>query len=224
MVMDSFFRLSVGKKIIMSLSGLFLIIFLLVHLSINFLTVLDSSGDLFNKAAEFMESNSVIFVTRFVLAAGFLFHILYGTWLTIDNKKLRPVPYAVSSKTNISWSSQNMWITGFIIFGFLILHLYNYFYKFTFTNLIESGQITKFDLVTGLFHYSNWPYTLIYLVWFIILGLHLNHALYSAFQTIGLSNQKWLVRLKYASSIYAIIITVGFSTISLYFFIKSFLE
>lgn len=222
--MANFFNSSVGKKIFMSISGLFLILFLLVHLSINFLTVLDSTGQLFNKVAEFMETNPLIFVTRFVLAAGFLLHILYGSWLTLQNRKTRPIQYAVSSKTDVSWSSQNMWITGAVIFGFLVIHLYNYFYKFTFTDLIESGQITKFELVTGLFHFSNWAYTIIYVVWFIVLGLHLNHALYSAFHTIGLSNQKWLVRLKWASSIYAFIITVGFSTISLYFFIKSLLN
>ncbi len=222
--MSSFLNSSVGKKILMSLSGLFLIIFLLVHFSINFLAVLDSSGTLFNKAAEFMESNPIIFVTRFVLAGGFLLHIIYGSWLTLQNRKTRPIPYAVSTKTDTSWSSQNMWITGFAIFGFLLIHLYNYFYKFSFTDLIESGQITKFEIVTGLFHYNNWIYTFIYLLWFIILGLHLNHALYSSFQTIGLNNQKWLKRLKLLSSIYAIFITVGFSTISLYFFIKSILN
>lgn len=222
--MANFFNSSVGKKVIMSLSGLFLILFLLVHLSINFLTVIDPSGKLFNQASKFMETNPFIFVMQFVLAAGFLFHIFYGTWLTLQNRKTRPVPYAVSTKSDVSWSSQNMWITGALIFGFLVLHLYNYFYKLKFTDLVESGQITEFDLVTGLFHVNNWIYTLLYVSWFIILGLHLNHALQSAFQTIGMNNQKWLNRLKWLSSIYAIFITIGFSTISLYFFIKSILN
>ncbi len=73
---------SVGKKIIMSVSGLFLILFLLVHVSLNLLTIIDPSGNLFNEASEFMETNPFIFVMQFVLAAGFLLHILYGTWLT----------------------------------------------------------------------------------------------------------------------------------------------
>ncbi len=215
---------SVGKKIIMSVSGLFLILFLLVHVSLNLLTIIDPSGNLFNEASEFMETNPFIFVMQFVLAAGFLLHILYGTWLTWQNKKTRPVPYAVSQKTDVSWSSQNMWITGAVIFGFLLLHLYNYFYKLKFTDLIESGQMTEFELVKSLFHVNNWPYTLLYLIWFIVLGLHLNHSLYSGFQTIGLSNQKWLNRLKWFSSIYALIIVIGFSSITLYFFIESLLN
>ncbi len=215
---------SVGKKIIMSLSGLFLILFLILHLSLNLLTIVDPSGALFIKASKFMESNPVIFIMQFVLAAGFLLHITYGTWLTWQNRKTRPIPYSVSQKTDVSWSSQNMWITGAVIFGFLLLHLYNYFYKLKFTDLIESGQITEFELVISIFHVNNWPYTLLYLSWFIVLGLHLNHSLYSGFQTIGLSNQKWLNRLKWISSLYAIFITVGFSSITLYFFIKSLLN
>jgi len=131
------------------------------------------------------------------------------------------VPYAVSTKTDVSWSSQNMWVTGALVLGFLILHLYNYFYKLQFTDLIESGQMTKYDLVKSIFQAENWPYSVLYITWFIILALHLNHSLQSGFQTMGLNNQKWISRLKWISSIYAIIIAVGFSSITLYFFIQS---
>jgi len=222
--MSSFLNTSVGKKMIMSISGLFLIVFLIVHLSLNFLTVLDNTGELFNKAAMFMETNFLVSIMEYVLALGFIVHIFYGTLLTIKNQKTRPIPYAVSTKTDISWSSKNMWITGALILGFLLLHLYNYFYKFKFTDIIESGQMTKYDLVIGLFSYSNWIYTLLYITWFIILGLHLNHSFQSAFQTIGLNNQKWLKRLKFISTLYAIFISSGFSFIALYFFIKSLLN
>lgn len=219
--MANFFNSSVGKKIIMSLSGLFLIVFLLVHLSINLLAVFDSSGEAFLKAAAFMEENPLIKIMQFVLAAGFILHIFYGTWLTYLNRKKRREPYAIKSKTDVSWSSQNMWITGALVFGFLILHLYNYFYKIEFTDLIESGQMTKFDLVKSIFNIDNWFYCVLYIAWFIILALHLNHALQSGFQTIGLNNQKWLKRLRWISSLYALLIAIGFSTITIYFFIQS---
>jgi succinate dehydrogenase / fumarate reductase cytochrome b subunit len=219
--MAKFFNSSVGKKMIMSLSGLFLIVFLVVHLSINLLAVFDPSGEAFLKAAEFMEENPLIKIMQFVLAAGFILHIFYGTWLTYQNRKTRPVPYAVSAKTDVSWSSQNMWVTGALVLGFLTLHLYNYFYKIEFTDLIESGKMTKFDLLKSIFNKENWPYSVLYLSWFILLALHLNHSLQSGFQTIGLNNQKWIKRLKWISSIYALIIAIGFSTITIYFFVQS---
>ena len=219
--MAKFFNTSVGKKMIMSLSGLFLIVFLLVHLTANLTAVFDSSGETFTRVANFMEENILIKIMQYVLAAGFILHIFYGTWLTYQNRKKRPVPYAVSTKTDVSWSSQNMWVTGALVLGFLILHLYNYFYKLQFTDLIESGQMTKYDLVKSIFQVENWPYSVLYITWFIILALHLNHSLQSGFQTMGLNNQKWISRLKWISSIYAIIIAVGFSSITLYFFIQS---
>lgn len=219
--MAKFFNSSIGRKIIMSLSGLFLIVFLIVHLSINLLAVFDSSGEAFLKAAAFMEENPLIKIMQFVLAAGFILHIFYGTWLTYLNRKTRPEPYAISTKSDVSWSSQNMWVTGALVFGFLILHLYNYFYKIEFTDLIESGKMTKFDLLKSIFNIEHWFYSVLYISWFILLALHLNHALQSGFQTIGLNNQKWLKRLKWISSLYALLIAIGFSTITLYFFIQS---
>jgi succinate dehydrogenase / fumarate reductase cytochrome b subunit len=161
---------------------------------------------------------------QYILAAGFVIHIFYGTWLTWKNQKTRPVSYAVSSKTDVSWSSQNMWITGAMVLGFLVLHLYNYFYQIKFTDLIDSGQMNEYELVKNLFSISNWPFSVLYISWFILLALHLNHSLQSGFQTIGINNQKWIIRLKWVSSIYAIIIAVGFSSITIYFLIQSLIN
>lgn len=212
-----FLSSSVGKKILVSVSGLFLALFLLLHLTLNFLTVIDDSGQLFITACEFMENNFFIKIMEYVLAAGFIIHIFYTTYLTWKNRSTRPVNYAVSTKTEISWSSQNMWITGFVIFGFLILHLYNYWYKFKFDESLESDPVEKYYLVVQLFH--QWYYTLFYIIWFIALGLHLNHSIQSGFQTLGLNNQKWLSKLKFIGSLYAIIIAVGFGIISIYHYL-----
>ncbi len=222
--MANFFCTSIGKKIIMSVTGLFLVLFLMLHLSLNLLTVIDSSGDLFNIVCKFMAENPLIYIMQYVLAAGFIIHIIYGSWLTWQNQKKRPVSYAVSTKTDVTWSSQNMWITGALILGLLVLHLYNYFYKIKFTDLIDSGQMTEFDLVKSLFTVSNWPFSMLYVLWFIILGLHLNHSFQSGFQTLGLNNQNWIKRLKWIGSIFAIIVAVGFSSITIFFFLQSWIN
>lgn len=219
--MSNFLNTSVGKKIIMSLSGLFLILFLLLHLTLNLLAVFDTTGQTYIAASQFMEHNAIIYIMQYVLAAGFIIHIVYGTWLTYENRKTRPISYAVPNKTDVTWSSQNMWVTGALVFGFLVLHLFNFLYKIKLTDLIESGQLTEYDLLKLTFSINNWLYSILYIAWFIILGLHLNHAFQSAFQTIGLNNKKWLKRLQWIGSIYAVIITVGFSSITIYFFIQS---
>ncbi|MCX7954181.1 MAG: succinate dehydrogenase cytochrome b subunit [Bacteroidales bacterium] len=212
-----FLNSSVGKKIVVSVSGLFLALFLVVHLFLNFLTVVDDSGDAFVEACNFMERNFIIKIMEYVLAAGFIFHIFYTTYLTWKNRSTRTTNYHVSQKTEVSWSSQNMWISGFVILGFLILHLYNYWYKFKFDESLEVEPIGKFYLVVQLFH--QWYYTLFYIIWFIALGLHLNHSIQSGLHTLGLTNQKWIDRLNLISSLYAIFITVGFSIISLYHYL-----
>jgi succinate dehydrogenase / fumarate reductase, cytochrome b subunit len=216
-----FFCSSIGKKIIVSLTGLFLVVFLLVHLSINLLTLV-GDGYFFNIAAHFMATNVVIKVFEIILASGFLIHIIYTSYLTLKNQFTRPVKYSVVNQSEASsWSSRNMYITGGMVLTFIVIHLINYYYKIKFTDLIESKQMTEFQLVTGIFQPDHWYYVLIYLAGFILLGLHLNHSFQSGFQTLGLNNNKWIPRLKMIGSIYAIIIIVGFSIIPLYFFITA---
>jgi succinate dehydrogenase / fumarate reductase cytochrome b subunit len=217
--MNGFLSSSVGKKVLMSVSGLFLIVFLLVHLFINLLTLV--SADVFNAAAHFMGSNPAMKIMEIALAAGFVIHMSMGAFLTFKNQMARPVKYAVSTKSEATWASKNMFITGGVILLFLVLHLMNYFYKIKFTDLIESGQMTEYQLVVGLFNVSNWYYVATYVLWFILLGLHLSHAFQSAFQTIGLNNKTWENRLIVIGNIYALVISIGFSIIPIYFFISS---
>lgn len=221
--MNGFISSSIGKKVIMSVTGLFLILFLCLHLFINILTIVDSDGETFNAVAHFMGTNKIMFVMQFVLAAGFIIHIFYATFLTMKNRAARPVKYEVSSNSDTSWSSQNMYLTGFTIFAFLVLHIINYFYKLKFTDLIESGQMSEYELVTSIFVSQYWYYGVIYVIAFILLGLHLNHSFQSSFQTLGLNNSNWFPRLKFIGTLYAIIIAVGFSIIPIYFLMKSLL-
>ena len=118
--MSGFFKSSIGKKLIMSLSGLFLISFLLVHLCLNLLLLI-GNGEVFNTASHFMATNPAIKIFEYVLAAGFIFHIFYASYLTLTNQQARPVKYStIHREKTTSWSSRNMFIIGSVILLFLI--------------------------------------------------------------------------------------------------------
>ncbi len=216
--MSGFLNSSIGKKLIMSLSGLFLVVFLLVHLTLNLM--LFFGDEVYNAAAGFMGTNIFMKILEPVLAAGFLIHILYSLILYFQNLKARPVRYKViNPKGTSTWSSRNMVFLGVMVFAFIVVHLINYFYKIKFTELIENGEMTEYTLVVNLFTSKYWYFVLIYVVGVIALGLHLNHAFQSAFQTLGLNNKHWAKRWKVIGTLYSLVIAIGFSIIPIYFLI-----
>lgn len=224
--MSHFLTSSIGKKVIMSLSGLFLIAFLFVHLAINLLIIFDDSGDLFNQGAHFMATNPLIKIVEPILALGFVIHITWATVLTLQNRKARPMGYAKSKQSgNSGWASRNMFIIGGLVLIFLGIHLYNFWWNIKFPEFGTALQHTTVDgvkmentylLVTQLFK-SSIPYCLLYILGGIFLGLHLTHGFWSAFQSIGFSNDIWRKRLEYLAYFFAAIFGVGFSIIPLYF-------
>ena len=198
-------------------------LFLIVHLTINSL-LLFGDGTLFNQAANFMSSNPVMKVIEPILALGFILHIIYAAYITLKNMKARPKGYKVTTKTKASWASKNMFVLGTLIFIFLVIHLANFFWKVKFgtieTIMVEGKELhDMYALVAGLFK-GWWWYDVIYIVGVIFLFLHLTHGFWSAFQTIGWDNEKWMPRLKVIGYIYSIIICGGFAFIPLYFLIK----
>jgi succinate dehydrogenase / fumarate reductase, cytochrome b subunit len=223
--MNWIFSSSIGRKLIMSISGLFLMMFLLVHLTVN-LMLLVGNGEAFNRAANFMGTNPAIKVIEPILALGFIIHIIYASIITLLNRRTRPIGYASSSSNGVTtWASKNMYILGGTIFIFLVIHISNFFWKLRFgevpTLSYDSGLTNMEDtysLVSGLF-ISYWWYDLIYVVGAIMLGLHLSHGFWSAFQTIGWNNKIWIKRLEVIAYIYALIMAIGFSIIPLYFLI-----
>ncbi|MGE0079046.1 MAG: succinate dehydrogenase cytochrome b subunit [Bacteroidales bacterium] len=221
--MIEIFNSSIGKKVIMSITGLFLMVFLLVHLTVN-LTLLIGNGEIFNRAAHFMATNPIIEIIEPILAAGFIFHIFYATYITLKNRRSRPVAYSKTSNNGVSsWSSKNMYILGGMIAIFLGIHLANFFWKIKFGEMptITYDGVAMDDayaLVAGLFM-KYWWYDLLYVLGGIFLGLHLSHGFWSAFQTIGWNGAKWIKRLEVIAYIYAIVIGVGFSLIPLFFLI-----
>lgn len=223
--MSNFLTSSIGKKIILSLSGLFLIAFLCVHLALNLLLIVDNSGELFNIGAHFMATNPIIKIMEPILAIGFILHIVLASILTLQNRSARPIKYDRRSQAgNCTWSSRNMYILGGLVLIFLCVHLWNFWWKIKFagdpllTEISVDGTAMEntYALVAGLFK-SSVIYCLLYILGGIFLGLHLTHGFWSAFQSIGFSNQIWRKRLECLAKIFAFIIAAGFSIIPLYF-------
>ncbi|MGV8133775.1 MAG: succinate dehydrogenase cytochrome b subunit [Mangrovibacterium sp.] len=225
--MSNFLTVAIGRKFIVSISGIFLMMFICVHLGVNLLLIFDDSGELFNQGANFMATNPFIKIMEPVLALGFLIHIIWSFYVSYKNYKARPVRYAQSNASySSSWASRNMLVLGALVLVFLVIHLMNFYYiiKFNYESMLstEIGGVAMHDtymLVSGLFK-SSILYNVIYILGGVLLGLHLSHGFWSSFHTLGFSNKIWMSRLQFLGQIFAILIAAGFSAIPLYFMIK----
>lgn len=224
--MSSFMNASIGRKVFMSITGLFLIVFLCVHLTLNLFLTLDDTGNLFNLAAHFMATNPMIKVMEPVLALGFIIHIIWSGWITLTNMKARPQSYESGDKL-LNWyaPAKNMFILGGMILVFLVLHIFNFYVKMKITGDIGEKEVDgvvmhdAYTLVSNLF--INYPlYDLIYVLGGILVGLHITHGFWSAFHTIGLNNSVWMSRLKFLATLVGIVLAAGFAFIPLYFLVK----
>ena len=132
--MSSFLSASLGRKVFMSVTGLFLILFLSLHLTLNLFLIFDDSGNLFNQAAHFMATNPMIKIMEPILALGFIIHIIWAAMLTWANMKARPQKYASGDQLLSWWApSKNMFILGSMILAFLVLHIFNFWVKIKIT-------------------------------------------------------------------------------------------
>jgi succinate dehydrogenase / fumarate reductase cytochrome b subunit len=211
---------SIGRKLIMSITGVFLVLFLLFHSCMNIVVII--SPEAYNAICAFLGANWYAVAGTSLLAAGFVIHILYALFLTYQNMRARGKErYAVTKKQKgVEWSSQNMFILGAIIFGFLALHMYNFWFKMQFAELtgIHTGMFEPSkgaEYVKDLF--SNWIYCALYIVWLIALWFHLTHGVWSALQSIGLNNKTWLPRVKCISNIVSTIVILMFMSIPVYY-------
>jgi len=213
--MANIFSSSIGKKLVMSLSGLFLMVFLLMHLSINFAAI--ASKEAYNVACHFMDTNIFIQIMVPVLVLGFFIHIVYAAVLTLHNMGARPTKYAVSNNAKASsWASRNMFVLGLIVLGFVAIHLSHFWAKMQMQHFI-GGEATDNPYLLVKTTLENPLWTAVYIVWFWALWFHLTHGFWSALQTIGFSNQKWIPRLKLAALAYATLVAIGFTFIALWF-------
>lgn len=229
--MANLFSSSIGKKLVMSLSGLFLILFLLIHLTINSFLILQGgalgfeTGELFNAGAHFMGTFPLIKVIEPILGAGFLIHIVYSLMLTVQNMKARGNQrYASGSKAKgVEWTSKQMLPLGIALVAFLVVHIANFWVKIKITGDVGHAEFPY--LGTGVVHgedayalvnaaFGNLLLVVCYVVGSLALAFHLSHGFWSAFQTIGWNNQIWLQRLKIIGNVIAWVIGLGFSVIA----------
>ncbi|MBC8343683.1 MAG: succinate dehydrogenase cytochrome b subunit [Bacteroidetes bacterium] len=215
----STFTSSIGKKLVMSLAGLFLIIFLLVHLGINLMVLLENNM-YFNKTAHFMGTNILIKIFEIVLFGGFIIHMIYALFLQIQNWLARPVRYKIENLTNqTSFFSKYMIHTSVVILVFLVIHLVDFYIKAKFigdvSDVVYNGKEYHdlAALVEAKFLLGG--AVIFYLIALLFLGFHLNHGFQSAFQTLGIDHKKYTPVIKFLGVIYSILVPLGYACIPL---------
>ncbi|MBQ8968487.1 MAG: succinate dehydrogenase/fumarate reductase cytochrome b subunit [Bacteroidaceae bacterium] len=211
---------SIGRKVIMSVTGLALVLFLTFHGSMNVVALF--SKDAYNMICELLGANWYAVVATLGLAALALLHIVYAFILTFQNKKARGTSqYAVTDKpAKVEWASQNMLVLGIIICLGLILHLYNFWWNMMFAELFPSihfdpAPADGFAKIVNTF--SNPCYVVLYVIWILAIWCHLTHGFWSAMQTLGWSGKTWLDRWKCIGLIYVTLVMLMFLVVVLAF-------
>ncbi len=216
---------TIGRKLVMSLTGLFLVTFLVVHASGNALMFKGDDGEAFNLYAQFMTTNPLIKMASYILYSGILLHVFYALYLSVYNKNARPVGYAVAhAEQNSTWKSRNMGILGTIVLIFLVIHLRSFWYEMKFGDvpLVNYAGVEVRDLYSVMeAAFSQWWYVLLYVLAMVGLSYHLAHGFWSAFQTLGLQHKKYSPLIKNAGYVFAIVVPLLFAAMPVYIYIKS---
>ena len=222
--MSNIFNSSIGKKLLMALVGLFLAIFLLVHLGINITLIIFDDPRIFNIAAHFMATNVIIKVFEIVLFGGILLHIIYGLLLQLLNWIARPIRYKVYNTAQTSFFSKFMIHTALVILVFLVIHLFDFYFKAKFGH----GHVAEVTYNGKLYHdlgtmviekFQILWVDIFYIACFIFLGFHLLHSFQSAFQTLGLNHKVYTPVIKLLGYIYTFIVVAGFTIIPIWIFL-----
>ncbi len=215
---------SIGRKVIMSVTGLFLVLFLIFHMSMNVVAIF--SSETYNDICNFLGANWYALAGTMVLAAGVVLHIVFAFLLSYRNYKARPIGYSTQkNQKEVEGASQNMLVLGIIVLMGLCMHLIHFWAKMQLQEIIGAtpdyeGQFTNgAELIRITF--SN-PYVcLAYIGWFIAIWFHLTHGIWSAFQSTGLNNKVWFPRLKMCANIFSTIIVLGFTAVVIAGYIHS---
>ena len=206
---------SVGRKVVMSITGLFLVLFVTFHALMNAVAVLSFGA--YDKICEFLGANWYAVLGTAVIAGGMVVHIIYAFWLTYQNRKARGGDrYAISKNwKSVSWASQNMLVLGVIVFCFLILHLVQFWAKMQVPELLgEHVMNGKYYL--GAVFSQVWVLP-VYLIGFAAIWFHLTNGFWSAFQTLGVANDKWICRWRAIACVWATVVFVLFAVEACYF-------
>ena len=219
------FKSSIGKKVIMAISGAFLIIFLTQHLLINLTSLIPDNGKIFNFISHFMGNNPVVqFVLQPVLIAGVVIHFTMGMYLEILNQRSRQSSYVVySGASGASWASRNMIISGLVILAFLVMHFYDFWvpemvYKYIDFNPLDEHRY--FHELQEKFYNGGLPKVILYCASFILLGLHLAHGFSSSMQSMGINGGP----VKTATKLFSILVPLGFIIIAVFHYVITLLN
>jgi succinate dehydrogenase / fumarate reductase cytochrome b subunit len=220
---------SVGKKVVMSLTGFALVFFILFHMSMNLTMLFSPEG--YNMICEFLGANWYALVATVGLAALVVIHFVYAFILNFDNYRARGKQrYAVTVKEKgVSWASKNMLVLGIIVILGLGLHLVHFWSNMQFQEIMGDHAVAVGETYVGvtdgatimMYTFSKWYNVALYLVWFVALWFHLTHGVWSMFQSLGFANDKWYPRLKCASNIVATLILLGFAVVAVACYIQS---
>ncbi len=210
----------------MSLSGVFLILFILFHMSMNLVAVF--SPEAYNVICEFLGANWYALAATAVLAAGVLVHFVYALIITRGNYAARGTErYAMNvNERGVTWASKNMLVLGYIIVGGLLLHLFNFWAKMQLVEILghhenSLGLHPTDGAALIQYTFSQWYYVVAYLIWFAALWFHLTHGVWSMFQTVGFANKTWYPRLKCIANIVATLTFLGFAVVVVVYFVQS---
>jgi succinate dehydrogenase / fumarate reductase cytochrome b subunit len=214
-----YFSTSIGKKLQMSLTGIFLITFLLVHCYINAQIFYNDKGVRFSEAAHFMGTNFVIRTVEIGLFAFLILHVVQGLLLWFKNRARRSVGYAVSAGNKTSpWYSRSMALLGTLILMFLILHLSKFWGPNRASMLTGAGELNLYNMMKVEFQ-ETWV-VIVYLLGVIALGWHLLHGFYSAFQTLGLGTHRYKGIIKGIGVAFSIIVPLVFAMMPIAFYMQ----
>ena len=210
---------SIGRKVIMSVTGIALVLFLTFHMSMNVVALF--SGSAYNLICEFLGANWYAVVATVGLGALTVIHIVYAFILTAQNRRARGAErYAVTDwSPKVEWASRNMLVLGLIIVLGLLLHSFNFWYNMMFAELLHLP--TRFSPSDGFAYiqetFSNPVYVVLYVVWLAALWFHLSHGFWSAMQTLGINGKIWFDRWKTIGLVYTTLLMLGFLVVVLAF-------
>lgn len=216
---------TLGKKLLMGLTGLFLILFLTGHVSGNLLLFTGDGGEAFNKYAKFMTTNPAVKALSYLTYLSVIVHVVYSIFLTRTNRSARPVSYATSkATTNSSWASRNMGVLGTIILIFLVVHLQGFWAKMHWGEIpfvTYEGEQYKDLFQVVKFAFQNELLVAGYVIAMGFLAFHLSHGFASAFQTLGLNHVKYSPAIKLIGKVYCVVVPLLFASMPLYIYFTS---
>lgn len=224
--MANIFTSSIGKKLIMSITGAFLILFLTFHMIMNGALVF--SDEAYDSIVRFLGANWYALVGTVILAAGVFIHFAYAIIITIGNRRARGrIRYAETKhESGVEWASKNMFVLGLVVILGLLLHLFNFWYNMQWAeimgvheNSLGYGPTDGAAIVRYVF--SHIGYVIAYVVWLVALWFHLTHGMWSMMQTVGWNSKIWMKRLKCISYVLSTIIVGAFILIALILYIQS---